>query len=93
MTKGTQSFGLRHTKTHGMCPRCDRRSYHIQKKTCASCGFPSPKIRKYQWAYKAIRRNTTGTGRCRYLKLALRRERNGWKVGSTPKAAVNNKQN
>jgi len=44
-TKGTSSFGKRHNKTHTHCRRCGRRSYHIQKKTCASCGYPSPKKR------------------------------------------------
>lgn len=29
--KGTGSFGLRHTKTHTLCRRCGRRSFHIQK--------------------------------------------------------------
>ena len=30
-------------------------SFHIQKKTCASCGFPAAKIRKYNWSIKARR--------------------------------------
>lgn len=30
MTKGTQSFGKRHNKTHTLCRRCGRSSYHIQ---------------------------------------------------------------
>ncbi|KAL9653515.1 hypothetical protein ABK040_002148 [Willaertia magna] len=87
MTKGTQSFGKRHTKSHGLCPRCGKRSYHLQKKTCASCAFPSPKMRKYNWAYKAMRRRTTGTGRCRYLKLVKRKEANGFMTG-TPKPRI-----
>lgn len=44
-TKGTSSFGKRHNKTHTHCRRCGRRAYHIQKKTCASCGYPSPRKR------------------------------------------------
>uniref|UniRef100_A0A0R3Q6X3 Ribosomal protein L37 n=1 Tax=Brugia timori TaxID=42155 RepID=A0A0R3Q6X3_9BILA len=41
MTKGTSSFGKRHNKTHTLCRRCGRSSYHIQKHRCASCGYPS----------------------------------------------------
>merc|ERR1712029_29069 len=43
MTKGTSSFGKRHNKTHTLCRRCGRASYHIQKKTCAACGYPAAK--------------------------------------------------
>ncbi|OBR05762.1 Ribosomal protein L37 [Colletotrichum higginsianum IMI 349063] len=46
MTKGTSSFGKRHNKTHTLCRRCGRRSLHIQKHTCSSCGYPSAKTRK-----------------------------------------------
>ena len=44
-TKGTQSFGKRNRKSHVLCVRCNRRSFHLQKSTCASCGYPSPKTR------------------------------------------------
>ncbi|CZS91943.1 related to 60S ribosomal protein L37 [Rhynchosporium agropyri] len=46
MTKGTASFGKRHNKTHTLCRRCGRRSLHIQKHTCSSCGYPAAKIRQ-----------------------------------------------
>jgi len=70
MTKGTFSFGKRHTKTHTLCRRCGRHSWHIQKTRCASCGAgASAKLRKYNWSEKAIRRHTTGTGRRRHLKV------------------------
>lgn len=85
MTKGTQSFGKRHNKSHTLCRRCGRSSYHIQKKKCSSCGFPSAKIRKYNWSEKAKRRHTTGTGRTRYLKNVNRRFRNGFREGTQPK--------
>jgi large subunit ribosomal protein L37e len=75
MTKGTSSFGKRHNKTHTLCRRCGRSSYHIQKKTCASCGFPAARKRTYQWGAKSIRRRTTGTGRQRHLKQVQRRFR------------------
>ncbi|KAH0669704.1 hypothetical protein KY289_024197 [Solanum tuberosum] len=31
MGKGTRSFGKRRNKTHTLCVRCSRRSFHIQK--------------------------------------------------------------
>merc|ERR1711924_280042 len=80
--KGTGSFGKRHNKTHTLCVRCGKRSFHIQKKTCASCGYPSAKIRKYDWSTKAIRRKTTGTGRMRHLRNMPRRFKNGFREGT-----------
>ena len=53
MTKGTTSFGKKHNKTHTLCRRCGRSSYHIQKHECGSCGYPSKRKRTYQvsgWA-------------------------------------------
>lgn len=35
------------------------------------------------WSVKAIRRKTTGTGRCRYLKKVHRRFRAGFKSGNS----------
>ncbi|GAM87045.1 hypothetical protein ANO11243_050660 [Dothideomycetidae sp. 11243] len=86
MTKGTSSFGKRHNKSHVMCRRCGQRSLHVQKKTCANCGYPSKSIRKYNWSEKAKRRKTTGTGRMRTLKGVSRKFSNGFRVG-TPKGA------
>merc|ERR1719497_217621 len=80
---GTPAFGKRHKKTHGLCPRCGKRSFHYQKKRCARCGYPSAKIRVYQWAHKAQRRKTTGTGRMTYLKTLPRRFKNGFRSGTT----------
>ncbi|MHA1167791.1 MAG: 50S ribosomal protein L37e [Candidatus Hodarchaeales archaeon] len=58
MTKGTPSFG-KHSgkKTHIRCRRCNHRSYHVQKKKCAYCGFPSPKLRKFSWQNKVFSEN------------------------------------
>eukprot|EP00906_Rhabdomonas_costata_P004453 RCo006573 len=70
MTKGTPSFGGKNIKSHVMCKRCGRRSYHAQKKKCASCGYPNAKIRKYHWAHKTKARRGIGTGRMRYMKKA-----------------------
>ncbi|PRP84425.1 ribosomal protein L37 [Planoprotostelium fungivorum] len=91
MTKGTSSFGKRGThKSHTLCRRCGRGSFHIKKATCASCGFPATKKRTYQWSVKAIRRKTTGTGRTRYLKTVAARAKNGFReqtAGKKPAAA------
>ncbi|PWN27396.1 hypothetical protein BDZ90DRAFT_177288 [Jaminaea rosea] len=82
MTKGTTSFGLRHTKSHTICPRCGNRSAHKQKGTCASCGYPSAKTRSYNWGQKAKRRHTTGTGRMRHLRTVPRKAKNGFQTGA-----------
>ncbi|RAR05227.1 60s ribosomal protein l37 [Stemphylium lycopersici] len=63
-----------------------QRSLHIQKHTCASCGYPAAKTRKFNWGEKAKRRKTTGTGRMRYLKTVNRKFSNGFQTG-TPKGA------
>eukprot|EP00656_Telonema_subtile_P039721 TRINITY_DN447_c0_g1_i6.p1 TRINITY_DN447_c0_g1~~TRINITY_DN447_c0_g1_i6.p1 ORF type:complete len:120 (+),score=14.31 TRINITY_DN447_c0_g1_i6:126-485(+) len=85
MTKGTTSFGKRHNKSHTLCRRCGRRSYHVQKKTCAGCGYPAAKIRGYNWSRKALGRKTPGSGRCRYLKNLPRRAKNGFREGTHAK--------
>ncbi|KAI9007699.1 hypothetical protein DFJ74DRAFT_711948 [Hyaloraphidium curvatum] len=84
-TKGTQAFGKRHTKSHTLCVRCGNRSFHKQKKTCAQCGYPAAKIRKYNWSVKGKRRKTTGTGRTRHLKDMPRRFKNGFREGTAAK--------
>ena len=48
-TKGTQSFGMRHNKTHVVCRRCGKTTLHVQKGTCSSCGFPAAKIRSCEF--------------------------------------------
>ncbi|KAG0365190.1 60S ribosomal protein L37A [Gamsiella multidivaricata] len=87
-TKGTSSFGKRHTKSHTLCRRCGRRSFHNQKKTCAQCGYPAAKLRSYNWSEKATRRKTTGTGRMRYLSQVNRRFKNGFREGTQAKKQV-----
>mmetsp|Transcript_1217 Transcript_1217/g.2220 ORF Transcript_1217/g.2220 Transcript_1217/m.2220 type:complete len:162 (+) Transcript_1217:65-550(+) len=81
---GTPAMGKRHKKSHGLCIRCGKRSYHLQKKKCASCGYPSATMRKYNWSKKAKRRRTTGTGRMRHMKHMSRRFKNGFREGTTP---------
>lgn len=92
MTKGTQSFGKRINKTHTLCRRCGRSSYHLQRHRCSACGFPSAKTRKYQWSEKARRRKTTGTGRMRHLKIVFRRFRNGFREGTLAKSRKSQRQ-
>lgn len=54
MTKGTPSK-KGGKKTHTICRRCGNRSFHIQKRVCASCGFGrSAKIRRYNWVREKI---------------------------------------
>ncbi|VVA10615.1 PREDICTED: 60S ribosomal [Prunus dulcis] len=95
-SKGTASFGKRRNKTHTLCVRCGRRSFHLQKSRCASCGFPSSRIRKYNWSVKAIGRKTTGTGRMRYLRhVAVRFKfnfREGTEAGPRKKRASSSSQ-
>lgn len=77
-----QTPGRRNDKTHTLCRRCGRRSYHIQKTTCSSCGYPAARKRTYQWGQKSIRRRTTGTGRMRHMKDLPRRFKNGFREGT-----------
>ncbi|KAH8111088.1 ribosomal protein L37e-domain-containing protein, partial [Phellopilus nigrolimitatus] len=69
----------RHTKSHTLCRRCGNRAFHKQHKTCAQCGYPSAKIRSFEWGLKAKRRKTTGSGRMRHLKGVSRRFKNGFR--------------
>ncbi|XP_041005587.1 60S ribosomal protein L37-1-like [Juglans microcarpa x Juglans regia] len=82
MGKGTGSFGKRRNKTHTLCVRCGRRSFHLQKSQCASCGYPSSRTRKYNWSVKAIRRKTTGTGRMRCLRYVAVRFKSNFREGT-----------
>lgn len=73
MTKGTTAHGERNHRLHTVCPRCGKHSLHISKGVCASCSYPSPKMRKYHWNLKVLRRRTTGTGRMSHLKEVQRK--------------------
>ncbi|KAJ6924621.1 60s ribosomal protein l37-3 [Populus alba x Populus x berolinensis] len=81
MGKGTGSFGKRRNKTHTLCVRCGRRSFHLQKSRCSACAFPAARVRKYNWSVKAIRRKTTGTGRMKYLRHLPRRFKTNFREG------------
>nr|GMC78204.1 60S ribosomal protein L37-3 [Ipomoea batatas] len=43
--KGTGSFGKRRNKTHTLCVRCGRRSFHLQKSRCSACAYPAARKR------------------------------------------------
>ena len=50
MSKGTPSKSGG-KKTHSMCRRCGKHSFHMQKRVCSSCGFgKTSKIRQFNWA-------------------------------------------
>ncbi len=80
MTKGTTSQGARHGRTHILCRRCGRTSYHVQWKRCSGCGYPDAKRRRYNWSVKSIKRRVPGTGRQRYAKVVNRRIRNHFRT-------------
>ncbi|MGQ9782093.1 MAG: 50S ribosomal protein L37e [Nitrososphaeria archaeon] len=43
--KGTSSFGPKGKahRSHAICRRCGKPSFHIRKKKCSSCGFGASK--------------------------------------------------
>ena len=86
MTKGTTSQGARHGRTHILCRRCGKNSFHQQWKRCAACAYPRPSRRRFNWSVKAVKRRTTGTGRTRYLKVVNKRIANNFKTPSVKKA-------
>merc|ERR1712027_84334 len=92
MTKGTSSFGKRHNKTHTLCRRCPRSTFHIQKKKCSACGYPDARRRGFGWSVKARRRKTTGTGRMRHLSVVRRRFRNVFREGTVAKKIGSKKE-
>jgi large subunit ribosomal protein L37e len=52
--KGTPSQG-KHSKgkTHIVCRRCGKRTYHATRRVCSSCGYgKSRKLRDYKWSKK-----------------------------------------
>jgi large subunit ribosomal protein L37e len=87
-TKGTTSFGKRHSKTHTSCRRCGKVSYHIQKARCASCGYPATKMKQFNFALKSKSRRTEGTGRMRYMKHMTRKFKNGFREGTVAKKQI-----
>ena len=50
-------MGRRNKKVHIACRRCGRHTYHIRKKRCSACGFPTAKIRAYSWQWKTVQRD------------------------------------
>ncbi|KAL7212951.1 hypothetical protein ACSBR2_015615 [Camellia fascicularis] len=81
--KGTWSFGKRRNKTHILCVRCGRRSFHLQKSRCSACAFLAARKGTYHRSVKAIQRKTTGTGQMRYLRNVPRRFKSRLREGAT----------
>jgi len=55
MVKGTPSFGKSNKKSHMICRRCGKRSYHMKQSVCSACGFgKSPKLKKFSWQWKTL---------------------------------------
>ncbi|MFB5600062.1 MAG: 50S ribosomal protein L37e [Nitrososphaeraceae archaeon] len=55
MTKGTTSMGkYTRKKVHIRCRRCGHNSFHKRGKECSKCGYPDPKIRKYNWIKRRV---------------------------------------
>ncbi|GMQ04667.1 hypothetical protein CsSME_00050012 [Camellia sinensis var. sinensis] len=79
--KGTWSFGKRRNKTHILCVRCGRRSFHLQKSRCSTCAFPAARKRTYHRSMKAIQRKTPGIGQMRYLHNVPRRFKSRFREG------------
>ncbi|MBU0628460.1 MAG: 50S ribosomal protein L37e [Nanoarchaeota archaeon] len=54
MTKGTSSMGMKSGKKNMIhCRRCGKRTYHLRKNKCSSCGFgKSSRMRTYNWKKK-----------------------------------------
>ena len=73
--KGTASFGKRHNKSHTLCRRCGKRSYHIQKSTCAACGYPSAHMRRCKPPSRACPRIRVPHAPTRSAASSVRRRR------------------
>ncbi|EEC13104.1 60S ribosomal protein L37, putative [Ixodes scapularis] len=87
MTKGTSSFGKRRNKTHTLCRRCGRSSYHIQKSKCAQCGYPNSKLRHFNWSVKAKRRPVASlSGIAENCEFIFRGFMNGFREGGLQKS-------
>ena len=57
MAKGTPSFGKKQKKTHVLCRRCGRHTYHASKGFCSACGFgKSKRMKKFEWQWKTVNR-------------------------------------
>ena len=63
MGKGTAAYGKMNKKTHIICRRCGKHTYHVKKRVCAACRFgASSKMKTHTWQNKANK------GKCNRLK-------------------------
>ncbi|XP_049727451.1 60S ribosomal protein L37-like [Elephas maximus indicus] len=83
-TKGMPSFRKRCSKMHTLSQQYGSKAWHLQKSTCGKCGCPFKLKRKYNWRTNAKRRDTTGTGHVRHLKIVYHRFRERFSDGTTP---------
>src|ERR671921_522868 len=66
MTKGTTSMGkYTRKKVHIRCRRCGHNSFHKRGKTCSKCGYPDPKMRKYNWIKRRVKENSYSLLTCK----------------------------
>jgi large subunit ribosomal protein L37e len=84
-------MGKHNSHSHGLCIRCNSRAWHLQKKRCGKCGYPAKKIRGYGWSQKALRRKSTGTGRCRYLKKLPLKFKNNFRENTVAPTRTKNR--
>merc|ERR1719375_3102760 len=85
MTRGTPAAGLKHTHSHALSRYTGRSNFHLQKrKDAQSGGGFHTKKRRYNWSTKALRRNTTGTGRMRCLSTSLEERRTAGEAALKP---------
>ena len=69
------------------------RSFHKQKHTCAACGFPNKKTRRFDGVLRKVRgRKGQGTGNMSYLKDMPRRFKNHFKEENVYKKALPEKE-
>ena len=80
--RGTPAAGKKHVHTHCISRYTGRSNFHKQKrKDAQSGGGFHAKKRRYSWSTKAMRRNTTGSGRMRHLRHTATKEKNGYRHG------------
>ena len=64
-----------------------------KKKTCAACGFPNAKTRRYDGVLSKVRRRKgLGTGRMSYLKTIDRKFKNHFREENVYKKALPEKE-
>ena len=48
-------MGKRNKRTHILCRRCGKTTYHIRKRKCSACGYgETSKLKKFVWEQKSL---------------------------------------